>query len=197
MKTIIILLNCKTFSRTIAENLEGMTFDYEEDIYVGYRYYNTFKIPVAYEFGYGLSYTTFEYSNLKFSSKNFDGKLSVSVEVKNTGKTAGREVVQLYVSKPSGKLKKPEEELVAFGKTGLLQPGKSEKLTFTIETKDIASFDESRSEWVAEPGEYVLKVGASALKINATDKFNIKNELSAGRVNKAMVPQKEFSRLKK
>lgn len=170
---------------------------YEEDIYVGYRYYNTFKIPVAYEFGYGISYTAFEYSNLKTSSKNFDGKLTVSIEVKNTGKVAGREIVQLYVSKPDGKLNKPEDELVAFGKTGMLQPGKSEKLTFTIETKDIASFDESGSEWIAEPGDYLLKVGASALKINATDKFSIKNELSAGKVNKAIVPQKEFSRLKK
>ena len=170
---------------------------YEEDIYVGYRYYNTFKIPVAFEFGYGLSYTTFEYSKLKLSSENFNGKLTVSVEVKNTGKTAGREVVQLYVSKPSGKMKKPEEELVAFGKTGLLQPGKSEKLTFTIETKDIASFDESRSEWIAEPGEYVLKVGASALKINAAETFSLKTELSAGKVTKALVPQREYSRLTK
>ena len=170
---------------------------YEEDIYVGYRYYNTFKVPVAFEFGYGLSYTSFEYNNLKAGSKNFDGKLTVSIEVKNTGKVAGREVVQLYVSKPEGKLNKPEDELVAFGKTGLLQPGKSEKITFTIETKDIASFDESRSEWIAEPGDYLLKVGASALKINATGKFSVKNELSGGKVNKALVPQIEFSRLKK
>lgn len=170
---------------------------YEEDIYVGYRYYNTFKIPVAFEFGYGLSYTTFEYSKLKLSSENFNGKLTVSVEVKNTGKTAGREVVQVYVSKPSGKMKKPEEELVAFEKTGLLQPGKSEKLTFTIETKDIASFDESRSEWIAEPGEYVLKVGVSALKINASETFSLKTELSAGKVTKALVPQREYSRLTK
>lgn len=170
---------------------------YEEDIYVGYRYYNTFKIPVAYEFGYGISYTSFEYSNLKVGSKNFDGRLTVSIEVKNTGEIAGREVVQLYVSKPDGKLNKPEDELVAFGKTGLLQPGKSQKITFTIETKDIASFDESRSEWIAEPGDYLLKVGASALKINAIGKFSVKNGLSGGKVNKALVPQKEFSRLKK
>ena len=170
---------------------------YEEDIYVGYRYYNTFKVPVAYEFGFGLSYTTFEYSNLKTSSKDFDGKLTVSVEVKNTGKFAGREVVQLYISKPDGKLNKPEDELVAFGKSSLLQPGKSEKLTFTIEIKDIASFDETRSEWIAESGDYKLKVGASALKINTTGKFSVEKELSAGKVSKALVPQKEFSRLKK
>lgn len=170
---------------------------YEEDIYVGYRYYNTFKIPVAYEFGYGLSYTTFEYSNLKLSSDKFSGKITVTIEVKNTGKTDGREVVQLYVSKPGGKLNKPEDELVAFGKTGLLKPGKSEKLSFTIETKDIVSFDETRSEWIAEPGEYVLKAGASALKIKASENFSVEKELSAGKVSKALVPQKEFSRLTK
>lgn len=168
---------------------------YEEDIYVGYRYYTTFKIPVAYEFGYGLSYTTFEFNNLKTSSKNFDGKTTVTVEVKNTGKTAGREVVQLYVSKPSVKLKKPEEELVAFGKTGLLEPGKSEKLTFTIETKDIASFDEVRSEWIAEPGDYKIKAGASANKILAETNFNIKSEMSAGKVTKALAPMREFNKM--
>jgi beta-glucosidase len=89
---------------------------YKEDIYVGYRYYNTFKVPVAYEFGYGLSYTSFGYSNLKLSATDFTGQLTASVTVKNTGKTAGREVVQVYIGSPSGKLKKPEETLAAFGK---------------------------------------------------------------------------------
>jgi beta-glucosidase len=168
---------------------------YEEDIYVGYRYYNTFKVPVAYEFGYGLSYTSFEYNKLKTSSKNFEGKLSVSVEVKNTGKAAGREVVQLYVSKPSGKLNKSEEELVAFAKTGLLQPGKSEKLSFTLETKDIASFDETRSEWIAEPGIYKIKAGASSNKILAETDFGIKSEMSAGKVSKALVPLREINKM--
>jgi len=170
---------------------------YEEDIYVGYRYYNTFKVPVAYEFGYGLSYSSFEFSNLKINSKDFNGKLKVSVEVKNTGNTDGREVVQLYLSKPDGKLQKPADELVAFGKTVLLKPGKSQKLEFVIETKDIASFDADHSEWIAEAGNYILKVGNSSASIQAKDSFTIKNEMSAGKVTKALAPQKELQTLKK
>jgi len=168
---------------------------YEEDIYLGYRYYNTFKIPVAYEFGYGLSYTDFAYSNLKLSSKEFTGKMKISVDVKNTGKVAGREVVQVYVSKPAGKLNKPAEELIAFGKTKLLKPGESETLTFNIETKNLASFDDSISTWVAEAGEYKLKVGASATKILQTEAFTIKKELAAGKVTKSLVPNREINKL--
>jgi beta-glucosidase len=168
---------------------------YEEDIYVGYRYYNTFKIPVAYEFGYGLSYTSFEYSNLKSGSKNFDGKMLVSVDVKNTGKLDGREVVQVYISKPNGKLKKPSEELVAFGKTKLLKPGETETLNFTIETKGLASFDESKSEWITEAGNYKLKVGASSNKILAESDFKVNKELIAGKVSKAMAPTREINKL--
>jgi beta-glucosidase len=136
-----------------AADLSGFSFmrrmpwqiTYEEDIYVGYRYYTTFNVPVAYEFGYGLSYTSFEYSNLKLSSSDFNGELTATVEVKNIGSVAGREVVQVYVSAPNGKLEKPEEALVAFGKTKLLQPGEAETLSFKIKTKDIASFDEATS----------------------------------------------------
>ena len=93
---------------------------YEEDIYVGYRYYNTFIFPVAYEFGYGLSYAQFEYDNVQISSKNFQNELTVSVDITNTGEVAGREVVQVYLSAPAGKLDKPAEELAAFGKPKLL-----------------------------------------------------------------------------
>ncbi|HSO88202.1 MAG TPA: glycoside hydrolase family 3 C-terminal domain-containing protein [Draconibacterium sp.] len=168
---------------------------YEEDIYVGYRYYNTFKVPVAYEFGYGLSYTSFEYSNLKTGSKNFDGKMTVSVDVKNTGKVAGREVVQVYVSKPDGKLNKPADELVAFGKTRLLKPGEKETLSFTIETKEIASFDDKTSTWIAEPGNYKVKVGASSTKILAESDFMVKKEINAGKVSKATAPTREFNKL--
>ena len=79
---------------------------YEEDIYVGYRYFNTFDVPVAYEFGYGKSYTTFEYSNLKLSDNEFDGKITVSIDVKNAGSVAGKEVVQVYASAPGKELEK-------------------------------------------------------------------------------------------
>jgi len=168
---------------------------YEEDIYVGYRYYNTFDVPVAYEFGYGLSYTTFAYDNLELSSTDFTGELTVSIDVKNTGDVAGREVVQVYASAPEVKLNKPEEELVAFGKTRLLEPGETEMLNFTITTKDLASFDEATSTWVAEAGTYTIKIGASSRDIQATSDFTLEETLTAGTVSKALVPEREINRL--
>ena len=168
---------------------------YKEDIYVGYRYYDTFDVPVAYEFGYGLTYTDFEYSNLQLSSTNFEGEITITVDVKNTGSVAGREVVQVYASAPNGKLNKPEQELVAFDKTKLLQPGEIETLSFTVTTKDLASFDEVHSSWIAEAGVYTLKVGASSLKIKQFSTFELTKELSAGKVSKALVPEREIQRL--
>ncbi len=165
---------------------------YREGIYVGYRYYNTFNVPVAYEFGYGLSYTNFDFSNLKLDSREFNGKLNFSVDIKNSGSVAGREVVQAYVSAPDGKLKKPEEELKAFAKTRLLKPGESQTLHFTLSTKDLASFDEASSSWIAEPGKYTLKVGASSLKIKLTDTFELSKEMSAGKVSNALAPDKKI-----
>lgn len=168
---------------------------YEDDIYVGYRYYNTFKVPVAYEFGYGLSYTKFDYSKLKLGTTDFAGKLTASVDVKNTGTVAGREVVQLYVGSPSGKLKKPEETLAAFAKTKLLKPGESQTMSFAIETKDFASFDEASSSWIAEAGNYSLKIGASSLAIKQSATFKIAKELNAGKVTKALAPSREINKL--
>lgn len=168
---------------------------YEEDIYVGYRYYNTFDVPVAYEFGYGKSYTTFEYSNLKLSSGQLKDKITVSVEVENTGDVAGREVVQLYASAPNGKLEKPEEELVAFGKTGLLKPGKKEKLNFTVDAKLLASFDASTSTWLTEAGDYTLKAGASSKDIKLSDSFKVVSDIKVETVSKSLVPQKEINTL--
>jgi beta-glucosidase len=168
---------------------------YEDDIYVGYRYYNTFKVPVAYEFGYGLSYTKFEYSGLKLGSPDFTGKLTISVDVKNSGSIAGREVVQVYVGSPSGKLKKPKETLAAYAKTKLLKPGESQTVSFTIETKDFASFKETTSSWIAEAGIYNLKIGASSLAIKQTATFKIAKELNAGKVTKALAPSREINKL--
>lgn len=169
---------------------------YEEDIYVGYRYFNTFDVPVAYEFGYGKSYTTFEYSNLKLSDSEFDGKITVSVDVKNTGGVAGKEVVQVYASAPEGKLTKPEEELVAFGKTALLKPGESAKMEFSIDAALLASFDEESSSWIAEAGTYTVKIGASSKDIKEKAIFTIANDMGVETVSKAMEPQREFERLR-
>jgi beta-glucosidase len=170
---------------------------YKEDIYVGYRYYETFKVPVFYEFGYGLSYTSFEYSNMTLSSNIPEGEVEVSVKVKNTGSKAGREVVQIYCSAPDGKLMKPDEELIAFGKTKLLQPGEEERLRFTIKDIDLASFDEENSAWVVESGSYELRIGASSKKIMQRKYFEVKKEIIAGKVSKALAPEQEVAWLRK
>lgn len=189
-----------------AEDLSGVTsfrrrvpseMVYNDDIYVGYRYYNTFDVPVAYEFGYGLSYTNFGFSNFKISDTEFDGSLTATVDVTNTGSVAGREVAQIYVSAPDVKLEKPEEELKAFGKTKLLQPGETETLSFTISSKDIASFDESRSSWIIEPGAYTIKAGTSCLNIQSNANFNVPSEIVVETVNKAMAPPREIDTLSK
>lgn len=170
---------------------------YEEDIYVGYRYYNTFNVPVSYEFGFGRSYTTFEYKNLTVSDKQFKKKLTVTVEVQNTGKVAGREVVQLYLKKPGLKLEKPEMELVDFGKTKLLNPGESQMLTFEIEPRDLSSFDESNSAWLAEAGTYELRVGSSSKSIQQQASFTLKSDVVVETVSKALTPQRAIKYLKK
>lgn len=125
-------------------NIPGVDFsNHEEDIYVGYRYFDTFKKDVAYPFGFGLSYTTFEMGkpSVKANGKNIE----VSVTIKNTGKVAGKQVSQVYVTAPKGAYEKPAKELKAFGKTRELKPGESQTLKMTLEKRDLASFDEANS----------------------------------------------------
>ena len=110
---------------------------------------------------------------------------------------AGREAVQVYVSAPEGSIEKPQEELVAFAKTALLRPGLAEKLTFTIDASLLASFDENNSGWIVEAGEYTLKVGASCRDIRETATFTVAQDIDAGHVTKALVPQQDFTRLHK
>ena len=170
---------------------------YEEDIYVGYRYYSTFDVPVSYEFGYGLSYSTFEYSDIKISSKKLKDKIDISVTIKNKGKVNGKEVVQIYASAPDKKLEKPSIELVAFGKTKKLAPGESQTLNFTITTNDLASFDESASSWIVEDGDYALKVGTSSKNIKAIETFVVENTITVEKLNKALSPNRKINRLSK
>ena len=141
--------------------------DYEEDIYVGYRYFDSFNVPVSYPFGFGLSYTTFEYSDAKIAEK--DGGYEVNVTIKNTGSYEGKEVVELYVSAPDNKAaNKPVKELKAFAKTKSLKPGESESVTLNVKSADLASFDETASAWVVTNGEYEFIVAASAQDVKAT-----------------------------
>ena len=168
---------------------------YEEDIFVGYRYYNTFDVSVAYEFGYGLSYTDFEYSNLKLSTDEFKDNISVSIDVVNSGSVAGREVVQVYLSAPSTKLEKPSFELADFGKTKELAPGESQTLTFTIDPMDLCSFDEAATAWVAEAGTYKVLIGASSRKIKETVEFTLAEDRVEKVVTKALTPNREINKL--
>ena len=170
---------------------------YEEGIYVGYRYFNTFNVKPAYEFGYGLSYTNFKYSNLVVSSTKFEKKITATITITNTGKVAGKEVVQLYLTAPAGKVDKPSEELKGFAKTGLLQPGQSEKITFTITADELASFNSDASSWVADAGIYKVKMGASSLNIKQTGSFSLAKKIVTEKCNKVLLPQVEITELKK
>jgi beta-glucosidase len=169
---------------------------YEEGIYVGYRYYNTFKVQPAYEFGHGLSYTNFAYANLKLSSTTFNGKIKATITIFNTGKVAGKEAVQLYLSAPSQKLDKPAEELKAFAKTNLIQPGKSQTLTFTLDAADLASFDTQSSSWIAEAGKYTVKLGASSEKIRLSATFGLPNDIVVEKDNSVLTPSVNIDELK-
>lgn len=140
--------------------------DYEEDIYVGYRYFDTFGKEVSYPFGYGLSYTAFAYTEP--SAERSGDAFVVKVKVTNTGDRPGKEVVQLYAAAPDrATANKPEKELKAFAKTGELQPGRSETLELRLSVADLASFDEAASAWVVTPGSYDLLLGASSRDIRA------------------------------
>jgi beta-glucosidase len=169
---------------------------YEEGIYVGYRYYETAGVKPAYEFGYGLSYTTFDYSGLALSAKKFSDKLIATVTVKNTGKVAGKEVVQLYLSAPAKKLDKPEEELKGFAKTRLLKPGEAQTVSFTVTPRNLSSFDPASSSWVAEAGMYELRIGASSRDIRQKASFDLDRELIVKKENKALAPPFPINELK-
>ena len=168
--------------------------NYEEDIYVGYRYFDSFNVPVSYPFGFGLSYTTFEYSDATCEVK--DGAVTVTVNVTNTGEREGKEVVELYAAAPDSKAaNKPVKELKAFAKTMNLKPGESETITLKVNTADLASFDEAASAWVVAEGEYQFLVGASAQDIKATLTGAVTAQVT--KCNDALKPQAPLNLLKR
>ena len=146
--------------------------NYAEGIWVGYRYFQTNNVEVSYPFGYGLSYTTFAYSTPSVKA-NADG-ITATITVKNTGKVAGREVVELYVAAPEGGLEKPTRELKAFAKTKLLAPGESESLTMKVSAYELASFNEEHSTWETAAGTYQVLFGASVTDIRCTTTCKMK-----------------------
>lgn len=167
--------------------------NHDEDIWVGYRYFDTWNKQVAYPFGYGLSYTTFEFG--KATAKKVGDKIVVSVSIKNTGDVAGKEVAQVYVAAPQVAIEKPEKELKAFAKTKVLKPGESQVLTMTINQRDLASFDEANSQWLAEAGTYKFLVGQNveAIKASASLKLNEYTE----KVSNVLAPKAKLNLLKK
>ena len=184
----------KNWIGTPAENPSSV--NYEEGIYVGYRYFNTFKVKPSYEFGYGLSYTSFDVAALKLSAATFANKLTATVTVKNTGKTAGKEVVQLYLSAPAKNIDKPSSELKAFAKTKLLQPGESQTIILTLNPKDLASFVTAKNAWIAEGGAYKVAIGTSSLNIKQTASFSLAKELVVEKTNSSFAADTQFSDLK-
>ncbi|MEM2920747.1 MAG: fibronectin type III-like domain-contianing protein, partial [Candidatus Bathyarchaeia archaeon] len=142
---------------------------YDEGIYVGYRYYDTFGVEPAYEFGFGLSYTTFEYKGLEVART--DDLVKVSFNVVNNGSLPGKDVAQVYIRAPKGAIDKPYQELKGFHKTRLLKPGEAEEVEVEIRLKDLSSFD--GKSWVLESGLYEVRVGASSRDIRLTCTFKI------------------------
>lgn len=156
-----------------ASNQKDVDFTrYNEGIWVGYRHFATRGVDVAYPFGYGLSYTSFEYLAPAVKAEK-DGSFTATITVKNVGKVAGKEAVQLYVNAPAGGMEKPSMELRSFAKTGLLAPGESQTLNFKVSAYDLASFNESLSQWETAAGVYTVYFAASAQDIRHSLKFKV------------------------
>jgi beta-glucosidase len=152
---------------------------YDDDIWVGYRYFNSRRAPVSFPFGFGLSYTRFDYSKPRMKTRLFKDPVAVNVTVKNAGRVPGREVVQIYVSPPdlaesAGAPSRPALELRAFAKTKLLKPGESETLKLSLSARDFAFFDEPSSSWRVEPGQYTVRIGASSADIRSALQLEVK-----------------------
>jgi beta-glucosidase len=148
---------------------------YSDGIYVGYRYYEGFKIDTSYPFGFGLSYTNFTYSNPSLIVDKVTGEITLKTSVKNTGDQAGKEVVQLYISAPTQTMDKPVKELKGFIKTKLLKPGETEQITFNVSAEQLASFSSTEGGWIAEAGSYKIMLAASSADIRTSSDFKLES----------------------
>lgn len=149
--------------------------NYEEDILVGYRWFDTKGLPVVYPFGYGLSYTTFDYSNLNTDKETYDqaDTIQATFTLTNTGDREGAEVAQLYVSDPVCSVMRPVKELKGFKKV-FLKPGESRRITLDIPVSSLAFYSEAQSQFVVEPGEFILQLGASVSDIKQRISVEVK-----------------------
>jgi beta-glucosidase len=161
-----------------------------EDIFVGYRYYNTVGKKVAFPFGYGLSYTTFELSNLQVVEK--EKGYEVSVDIKNTGKVDGKEVAQLYISSPIDGIKKPALELKAFAKSQNLKPGESQTVKMTVCIDDMEYFDTASSSWKLDKGIYKFAIGTNAGNIVESKDVEVTSEV-VRKTNDVLAPSQTIA----
>ncbi len=145
---------------------------YEEGIFVGYRHFDHADIDPLFPFGHGLSYTSFEYSDLAVSQGDGEGRWTVSLNVRNSGERAGKEVVQLYISDVEAKLERPPKELKGFRKVAL-EPGEQKQMTFEVRSEDLAYYDPSAGGWVAEPGDFDILVGSSSRDIRLQSRVTL------------------------
>jgi beta-glucosidase len=153
---------------------ENGRVDYGEGIFVGYRWYDTRRIEPRVPFGHGLSFTTFEYGPLEVAVEQARGAaVELSVEITNSGDRAGQEVVQLYLHDRDSRLARPEQELVAFHKVAL-EPGEKRRVEFSLDDRSLSYWDPALHAWVAEPGEFELRVGASSRDLRSRASFNLK-----------------------
>jgi beta-glucosidase len=171
----------QTYPQRLADNPAYINYPgekgevvYGEGIYVGYRYYDKKDVAPLFPFGHGLSYTTFAYRHLKVNAAYMPGEpIQVSVEVENTGKRAGKEVVQLYIRDVQASVSRPEKELKAFAKVALA-PGATQTIAFTLDETALAFYDPRLKRWVAEPGLFEVLVGSSSRDIRLTAQFELK-----------------------
>lgn len=186
--------SAKNFPGTPPE--KPLSVIYQEGIYVGYRYHDTFQIPPNYEFGYGLSYTSFTITNFRVSQPAADGSFEVTCQIKNTGKVAGKEVVQIYIAAPSESIDKPMQELKAFGKTDMLSPGESQEMRFSLKGRELASFHSDQSAWITDAGKYHVRIGFSSRNIQKTGSLVLNNRIIVEKTNRVLSPVQQFKELK-
>lgn len=181
-------------SKTFSTNDGNTEYEeYKEDIFVGYRWFDSFGLEVEYPFGFGLSYTEFAIEPVSVTADW--NQIHVTVKVRNTGKTAGREVVQVYVSAPAGRLPKPYQELKGYAKTGLIAPDDSVEVTIPFATETLSSYDEEKAAWVMEPGDYLIRVGSHSRATKVTAVIHLDGEAVTRQVSNQMTPEKPLERI--
>ncbi len=178
----------ETFPLTLEDNASDYYFpgeprqvQYREGLYVGYRYFDTAGVDVQFPFGFGLSYTTFEYSGLALSSSHIkkEDNLTATCTITNTGKAAGHEIIQLYVHDRESTLYRPEQELKGFEKI-FLDPGEKKDVTFSLDTRAFAFYDTASRDWQVEEGDFEIRIGASSRDIRLKETVHVQSDFKPG-----------------